>query len=220
MAARARAGCQAARRVMPAPGLEVRIADEGGAEVPHDGAAMGRLLIRGPWIAASSISRIRRRRSSPRLARHGRHRDARRRGLYGNRRPLQGPGQERGRVDFIGRPGERDHGARGRGRGGGHRRQPPALAGAPARLRRKKAGGSGDQGGSLRPPRRRFAKWWLPDEVVFLDAIPKTSVGKFDKKCCASSSRIIICRQNNPSVLCSEKISNCSSSSIIARSPQ
>jgi fatty-acyl-CoA synthase len=28
----------------------------------------------------------------------------------------------------------------------------------------------------------RFAKWWLPDEVVFLDAIPKTSVGKFDKK--------------------------------------
>ncbi len=31
----------------------------------------------------------------------------------------------------------------------------------------------------LRP---QVAKWWLPDEVVFLDAIPKTSVGKFDKK--------------------------------------
>jgi fatty-acyl-CoA synthase len=27
-----------------------------------------------------------------------------------------------------------------------------------------------------------FAKWWLPDEVAFLDEIPKTSVGKFDKK--------------------------------------
>jgi fatty-acyl-CoA synthase len=27
-----------------------------------------------------------------------------------------------------------------------------------------------------------FAKWWLPDEVQFLDEIPKTSVGKFDKK--------------------------------------
>jgi len=26
------------------------------------------------------------------------------------------------------------------------------------------------------------AKWWLPDDVVFIDAIPKTSVGKFDKK--------------------------------------
>ncbi len=27
-----------------------------------------------------------------------------------------------------------------------------------------------------------FARWWLPDEVVFIDEIPKTSVGKFDKK--------------------------------------
>jgi len=29
---------------------------------------------------------------------------------------------------------------------------------------------------------KKFAKWQLPDEVVFVDAIPKTSVGKFDKK--------------------------------------
>jgi fatty-acyl-CoA synthase len=28
----------------------------------------------------------------------------------------------------------------------------------------------------------RVAKWWLPNEVIFVDAIPKTSVGKFDKK--------------------------------------
>jgi fatty-acyl-CoA synthase len=27
-----------------------------------------------------------------------------------------------------------------------------------------------------------FAKWWLPDEVVIVDEIPKTSVGKIDKK--------------------------------------
>src|SRR4051812_41908259 len=26
------------------------------------------------------------------------------------------------------------------------------------------------------------AKWWLPDEVAFVEEIPKTSVGKFDKK--------------------------------------
>jgi fatty-acyl-CoA synthase len=31
----------------------------------------------------------------------------------------------------------------------------------------------------LRP---RVASWWLPDDVVFLDQVPKTSVGKFDKK--------------------------------------
>jgi fatty-acyl-CoA synthase len=28
----------------------------------------------------------------------------------------------------------------------------------------------------------RFSKMYLPDDVIFLDAIPKTSVGKFDKK--------------------------------------
>jgi fatty-acyl-CoA synthase len=31
----------------------------------------------------------------------------------------------------------------------------------------------------LRP---RVAKWWLPDRVEFIDEVPKTSVGKFDKK--------------------------------------
>jgi len=28
----------------------------------------------------------------------------------------------------------------------------------------------------------KFAKWWLPDDVVFVEELPKTSVGKFDKK--------------------------------------
>jgi fatty-acyl-CoA synthase len=28
----------------------------------------------------------------------------------------------------------------------------------------------------------KVAKWWLPDEVVFVEEIPKTSVGKFSKK--------------------------------------
>jgi fatty-acyl-CoA synthase len=31
----------------------------------------------------------------------------------------------------------------------------------------------------LRP---RVASWWLPDDVVFIDEVPKTSVGKFSKK--------------------------------------
>jgi acyl-CoA synthetase (AMP-forming)/AMP-acid ligase II len=28
----------------------------------------------------------------------------------------------------------------------------------------------------------RVAKWWIPEEFVFIEAVPKTSVGKFDKK--------------------------------------
>jgi fatty-acyl-CoA synthase len=31
----------------------------------------------------------------------------------------------------------------------------------------------------LRP---RVAKWWLPDEVEFIEEIPKTATGKFAKK--------------------------------------
>jgi fatty-acyl-CoA synthase len=28
----------------------------------------------------------------------------------------------------------------------------------------------------------RVAKWWIPDEFAFVAEVPKTSVGKFDKK--------------------------------------
>jgi fatty-acyl-CoA synthase len=28
----------------------------------------------------------------------------------------------------------------------------------------------------------RVAKWWLPDDLAIVDEVPKTSVGKFDKK--------------------------------------
>jgi fatty-acyl-CoA synthase len=30
--------------------------------------------------------------------------------------------------------------------------------------------------------RDRVANWWLPDDIVFIDELPKTSVGKFSKK--------------------------------------
>jgi fatty-acyl-CoA synthase len=30
--------------------------------------------------------------------------------------------------------------------------------------------------------RERVARWWLPEAVRFIDSVPKTSVGKFDKK--------------------------------------
>jgi len=28
----------------------------------------------------------------------------------------------------------------------------------------------------------RVAKWWIPENVEFIDEVPKTSVGKFSKK--------------------------------------
>jgi fatty-acyl-CoA synthase len=28
----------------------------------------------------------------------------------------------------------------------------------------------------------KVARWWLPDDVVVIDTMPKTSVGKFDQR--------------------------------------
>ena len=47
-AARSQAG-------MPLPGIEVSIRDESGAEVPFDGETMGALHVRGPWVADSYL---------------------------------------------------------------------------------------------------------------------------------------------------------------------
>jgi fatty-acyl-CoA synthase len=27
-----------------------------------------------------------------------------------------------------------------------------------------------------------YPKWWVPDDVLFIDEVPKTATGKFDKK--------------------------------------
>ena len=28
----------------------------------------------------------------------------------------------------------------------------------------------------------KFPKWWLPDKILFVNSLPKTSTGKLDKK--------------------------------------
>ena len=40
---------------LPVMGLQVKIVDEEGNELPHDGEAFGELLIRGPWIAGEYL---------------------------------------------------------------------------------------------------------------------------------------------------------------------
>lgn len=40
---------------LPLPGLRVKIVDDEGRELPHDGEAFGELLIQGPWIAAEYL---------------------------------------------------------------------------------------------------------------------------------------------------------------------
>jgi fatty-acyl-CoA synthase len=46
----------------------------------------------------------------------------------------------------------------------------------------RKEGCSLDEAALREHLKARVAKWWVPDRVEFIDEVPKTSVGKFDKK--------------------------------------
>jgi fatty-acyl-CoA synthase len=46
----------------------------------------------------------------------------------------------------------------------------------------KREGCSLDADAVLEHLKPRVAKWWLPDRIEFIEEVPKTSVGKFDKK--------------------------------------
>ena len=173
-----------ARQGRPLPWVELRLVDDDGSEVPWDGQSTGEIEVRGPWVAASYFREdADARQVRPRLAAHGRHRGGRREGVRADHRPLQGRDQVRRRVDLLGGARERADVPPRRGRGGRDRQARRALGRAPAVLR------GAARGRGRRAPRScsstcaaRVAKWWLPDEFAFVEEIPKTSVGKFDKK--------------------------------------
>jgi fatty-acyl-CoA synthase len=43
----------ASKQGRPACGVELRVVDDTGTDVPHDGKSYGELLVRGPWISAA-----------------------------------------------------------------------------------------------------------------------------------------------------------------------
>ena len=116
----------------------------------------------------------------------GEHRSQR---LRADNGPPEGRDQERRRMGLLARPGEPDLAPSGGGGGGGHRR--------PRRAMRRAAAGPG--GGARRSEDGRapdsikshllafvtagtLSKTAIPERIVFVDAIDKTSVGKIDKK--------------------------------------
>ncbi|MEF8777975.1 MAG: long-chain fatty acid--CoA ligase, partial [Natronomonas sp.] len=46
-----------AKAGMPVPGMDIRIIDDEGNEVPRDGEAMGELQVRGPWVVDAYLDR-------------------------------------------------------------------------------------------------------------------------------------------------------------------
>ena len=169
----------------PQPGVELRVVDEDGNDVARDGVAMGEIICRGPWIAAryygdddpgqkfaggwlhtgdvatiDELGYIRIADRTKDLVKSG--------GEWISSVELEGhlmahPDVLEAAVIAVADP----------------RWDERPLACVVPRPEARDRLTAEEVMDFLRP---RVARWWLPDGVVFIDEVPKTSVGKFDKK--------------------------------------
>ncbi len=167
----------------PVPGLQVKIVDELGDSLAHDGVAFGELLIRGPWIAAEYYKDPRSSQSFVdgwlrtgdvcKITPDGyiritdRAKDVIKSGgewissLDVENEIMAHPDVLEATVVGLKHPKWQE--------------RPAAFIVAKPDTELT----ADDIKEFLEP---RIAHWWMPDEVIFIDAIPKTGTGKFDKK--------------------------------------
>jgi fatty-acyl-CoA synthase len=175
-----------ARQGMPVPGVEARALDSDGAEVPWDGKTMGELVVRGPWVTRTYYNDER---SAGSFTSDGWFRTGDIVVMHPN-----------GYIEIADRTKDVI-------KSGGEWISSVALENAlmaHPKVLEAAVIGVPDEKWSERPmacvvPRpdfkgaitsdelteflaQQFAKWWLPERYLFLDELPKTSVGKFDKK--------------------------------------
>jgi len=174
-----------AKQGIPAIGVEIRAVDAEGKEVPWDGKTMGELQVRGPWVTSGYYN-------DPRTA------EAFMDGWFrtGDVVTIDPEGyiQIVDRVkDLVKSGGEWISSVDLENAIMAH---PKVLEAAVIAARHPKWQERPLAVVVPKPEYRdsitkeeiieflagRFAKWWLPDDVVFVAEIPKTSVGKFDKK--------------------------------------
>jgi len=171
---------------LPVMGLDVDILGPDGNLLPHDGKSVGEVIIRGPWITGSYYNDPR---SQEAFTEDGywRSGDAGTIDEYGYLKItdrfkdlIKSGGEWISSVDLenaimahpavleatvIGIPHPK------------WEERPLALV-----ILRKDYEGKVTKEGILDFIRPKFAKWQLPDEVLFVNEIPKTSVGKFAKR--------------------------------------
>ena len=143
-------------------------------------------MVRGPWVVSQYFKGeggdpLVARRRRPRLVSDRRRRRDRRRRLHADHRPLEGRHQVGRRMDRLDRPREHRHGAPVGGDGGVHRRAAREVGRAAAPHRRPKPGAELTRDELLAFYEGRIAKWWTPDDVVFVEAIPLGATGKMLK---------------------------------------
>ena len=168
------------------PGLEMRLVDPDGNPVPYDGKSMGELLLRGPWVLRSYYK-------DPEKSR-----EAFLNGWFrtGDIATMDSEGYlqvvDRTR-DLIKSGGEWISSVDLENVVMGHPEVLEAAVIAVPHERwqerpivcvvlRPEAVDRVSKEDILQYFEGRVAKWWIPDEVIFVSEIPKTSVGKFSKK--------------------------------------
>ena len=174
-----------AKQGILAPGLEMRLVDEEAKELPWDGKQMGEVLLRGPWVGTEYYN------------------DTRTKETY-----IDG-WYHAGDVATVDPEGYLEIADRTKDlvKSGGewissldlenHLMAHPAVREAAVvavphnRWQERPVACvvlKQDQAGKIAEAELlgflegKVAKWWLPDRVVFIDEVPKTGVGKFDKK--------------------------------------
>jgi fatty-acyl-CoA synthase len=173
------------------PGVDMRIVDADGVEQPWDGESMGEIQVRGPWITAGYHGVEAPEKFDPGEGDAGGSTPWLRTGDVGVIEP-DGFLQLRDRTkDVIKSGGEWISSVDLENALMGHPdvAECAVIAVADDRwderplacvvLREGSDVGPDDLNEHLRG---RVAKWWLPERYSFVDEIPKTSVGKFDKK--------------------------------------
>ena len=165
----------------PVPGVEMRLCDEGGAELPWDGTSIGEFEVRGYWVTGSYY-RI----DAPERFHDGWLRT----GDVGTMDPLGYARITDRSKDVIKSGGEWVSSVELENALMAHPDVSEAAVIGVADQRwgeRPLACVVRREGGAVTPEdlcgflTDRVSKWWLPERWAFLDAIPKTSVGKFDK---------------------------------------
>jgi fatty-acyl-CoA synthase len=166
------------------PGIEVRLAGESG-DVPFDGHHMGELLLRGPWIADSYYHDDR---SASTFIDGWLHTgdvavidpEGFIRLVDRTKDLIKSGGEWISSVDLenalMAHPAVFEAAVLGVP----HPRwdeRPLAFV-----VRKEGLDGVVDKAALLEFLRPQFAKWWLPDDIIFVPEVPKTSVGKFLKR--------------------------------------
>lgn len=170
----------------PVPGIDLKIVDEMGKEMPHDGKSVGEILVRGPWItrcyynAAGTESRF----TDDGYWRSGDvgviDREEYLKMVDRMKDLIKSGGEWISSVDMeneiMRHPGVREATVIGVPHPRWEER-PIAFV-----VLKDEYKGRMAEKDILDYLRKTFTKWQLPDRVEFIEEIPKTSVGKFNKK--------------------------------------